>query len=238
MPVGPVARDAATKEFFDGTSRGEFLLRHCTVCDAVSAPQAQQCQACNSTDLGWEPASGLAVPAAAPAAARTVTSQHPVPKPSVALDLGSALEAFMGGVGGGDSDGDSGSGGGGGGVSGLPAMQEPAAGPAAWSAAALATAHGTARPRTAHSSSYASLSDSYRGAAPARAGNGADMQQGGEMPASQPPVTAAAAAAAAAAGPGARPPALGRPVSFQVRPPEAGKKFLKLVRTASFLHPT
>lgn len=60
MPVGPVARDAATKEFFEGTSRGEFLLRHCTACGAVSAPQAQQCQTCNSTDLGWEPASGLA----------------------------------------------------------------------------------------------------------------------------------------------------------------------------------
>jgi uncharacterized protein len=60
MTVGPVSRDAATREFFDGTSAGEFLLRHCTACDALSAPQAAQCERCCSAALDWRPASGEA----------------------------------------------------------------------------------------------------------------------------------------------------------------------------------
>ncbi len=31
MAATAVRRDAATAEFFDGTARGQFLLRHCTV---------------------------------------------------------------------------------------------------------------------------------------------------------------------------------------------------------------
>jgi len=58
MTVGPVTRDAATAEFFDGTAAGQFLLRHCTNCDALSAPQAAQCERCCSTALDWRPASG------------------------------------------------------------------------------------------------------------------------------------------------------------------------------------
>jgi uncharacterized OB-fold protein len=61
MTVGPVSRDAATAEFFDGTAAGQFLLRHCTACDALSAPQAAQCEQCCSTALDWRPASGTAV---------------------------------------------------------------------------------------------------------------------------------------------------------------------------------
>ena len=57
MTVGPVTRDAATAEFFDGTAAGQFLLRHCTDCDALSAPQAAQCERCCSTALDWRPAS-------------------------------------------------------------------------------------------------------------------------------------------------------------------------------------
>jgi uncharacterized OB-fold protein len=58
MTVGPVSRDAATAEFFDGTAAGDFLLRHCTACDALSTPQAAQCERCCSTALDWRPASG------------------------------------------------------------------------------------------------------------------------------------------------------------------------------------
>ena len=58
MTVGPVTRDVATAEFFDGTAVGQFLLRHCTDCDALSTPQAAQCERCCSTALDWRPASG------------------------------------------------------------------------------------------------------------------------------------------------------------------------------------
>jgi len=58
MTVGPMARDAATAEFFDGTAAGQFLLRHCLACDAISAPQAAQCEQCAATALEWRPAAG------------------------------------------------------------------------------------------------------------------------------------------------------------------------------------
>ena len=61
MTVGPVTRDAATAEFFDGTAAGQFLLRHCTDCGALSTPQAAQCERCCSTALDWRPASGDAI---------------------------------------------------------------------------------------------------------------------------------------------------------------------------------
>jgi hypothetical protein len=56
-----VSRDAATAEFFDGTAAGQFLLRHCAACGALSAPQAAQCEQCCSTALDWRPASGDAI---------------------------------------------------------------------------------------------------------------------------------------------------------------------------------
>ena len=58
MTVGPVTRDAATAEFFDGTAAGQFLLRHCRTCGALFAPQAVQCENCSSTALDWRSASG------------------------------------------------------------------------------------------------------------------------------------------------------------------------------------
>jgi uncharacterized OB-fold protein len=61
MTVGPVSRDGATAEFFDGTAAGQFLLRHCTACGALCAPQAAQCEQCCSTALDWRPASGDAI---------------------------------------------------------------------------------------------------------------------------------------------------------------------------------
>jgi uncharacterized protein len=60
MAVGPVARDEETAEFFDGTAAGKFLLRGCTACGAVSAPQAKQCGTCGSTELAWQQAAGAA----------------------------------------------------------------------------------------------------------------------------------------------------------------------------------
>ena len=58
MPVGRITRDDSTSEFFDGTARGEFLLRSCRDCGAFSSPRVQQCHACGSTNLDWRKASG------------------------------------------------------------------------------------------------------------------------------------------------------------------------------------
>ena len=58
--IGPLRRDVATAAFLDGTARGEFLLRHCNGCDRMSSPQAEQCEFCLSTDLGWVAAQGSA----------------------------------------------------------------------------------------------------------------------------------------------------------------------------------
>ncbi len=57
MSVGPVARDPATAEFFDGTAAGRLLLRRCPA-GHFSEPPAQQCTTCASTDLDWAPAAG------------------------------------------------------------------------------------------------------------------------------------------------------------------------------------
>jgi uncharacterized protein len=57
MTVGPVERDAATAEFFDGTSAGEFLLRRCPR-QHYSEPAVAQCTNCGSTDLHWAAAAG------------------------------------------------------------------------------------------------------------------------------------------------------------------------------------
>lgn len=60
MPTMPIARDAASAEFFDGTARGELLLRRCTDCGRISAPQARQCPDCAATEFTPAPASGAA----------------------------------------------------------------------------------------------------------------------------------------------------------------------------------
>jgi uncharacterized protein len=57
MTAGPVVRDDATAEFFDGTARGQFLLRRCPA-GHFSEPAAAQCTSCTSTELDWVPAGG------------------------------------------------------------------------------------------------------------------------------------------------------------------------------------
>ena len=53
-----VRRDGATAEFFDGTARGEFLLRHCADCGELAEPFVARCPSCESVRLGWQPAGG------------------------------------------------------------------------------------------------------------------------------------------------------------------------------------
>jgi uncharacterized OB-fold protein len=57
MSVGPVVRDEATAEFFDGAAAGWLLLRRCPA-GHVSEPAAAQCTTCAATDLDWTPAGG------------------------------------------------------------------------------------------------------------------------------------------------------------------------------------
>ncbi|MDA3630440.1 OB-fold domain-containing protein [Saccharopolyspora sp. WRP15-2] len=60
MPIVPVTRDAASAPFFDGTARGELLLRRCEDCSSISAPDVECCSVCGSTRLTWTPARGTA----------------------------------------------------------------------------------------------------------------------------------------------------------------------------------
>jgi uncharacterized OB-fold protein len=57
VTVGPVDRDAATAEFFDGAAAGQFLLRRCPA-GHFSEPSSAACTTCASTDLSWTPAVG------------------------------------------------------------------------------------------------------------------------------------------------------------------------------------
>jgi len=57
VTVGPVDRDAATAEFFDGATGGQFLLRRCPL-GHFSEPPSAVCTTCGSTDLGWAAAAG------------------------------------------------------------------------------------------------------------------------------------------------------------------------------------
>jgi uncharacterized OB-fold protein len=58
LPVGPIDRDPPSAPFFDGTARGELLLRACTGCRHRMEPAAAICSRCGSRELDWRPASG------------------------------------------------------------------------------------------------------------------------------------------------------------------------------------
>jgi uncharacterized protein len=57
MSVGPVQRDEATAEFFDGAAAGQFLLRQCAE-GHFSEPAAAACTTCGRTELDCVPAAG------------------------------------------------------------------------------------------------------------------------------------------------------------------------------------
>jgi uncharacterized protein len=57
MSVGPVQRDQATAEFFDGAAAGQFLLRQCAE-GHFSEPAALACTTCGRTELASVPAAG------------------------------------------------------------------------------------------------------------------------------------------------------------------------------------
>jgi len=53
-----VNRDAASAEFFDGTARGEFLLRHNPVTGVFYSPQSLPGLEGLDSELEWTPAAG------------------------------------------------------------------------------------------------------------------------------------------------------------------------------------
>jgi uncharacterized protein len=57
MTVGPVDRDDATAEFFDGTAAGRLLLRRCEA-GHYSEPAVAQCTTCGCLQLDWAAAAG------------------------------------------------------------------------------------------------------------------------------------------------------------------------------------
>jgi hypothetical protein len=61
----------ADRGFFDGTARGQFVLRRCTDCGELAEPELQRCPNCESQQLGWQPAAGGARPRTSPAPAGT-----------------------------------------------------------------------------------------------------------------------------------------------------------------------
>lgn len=58
MTAGIVQRDATSAEFFDGTARGELLIRRCAACGRHNPPQSTTCAACGGDDLPRAPARG------------------------------------------------------------------------------------------------------------------------------------------------------------------------------------
>jgi uncharacterized OB-fold protein len=58
MTVPTIQRDAASAKFFDGTARGELLIRRCDDCAHPNAPQSTTCARCGSDGLAWTPARG------------------------------------------------------------------------------------------------------------------------------------------------------------------------------------
>ncbi|MCW0211900.1 MAG: OB-fold domain-containing protein [Pseudonocardia sp.] len=58
MPVGPIHRDLPSTAFFDGTARGELLLRRCTACGHLCEPSTMTCPSCTGRTFDATPAAG------------------------------------------------------------------------------------------------------------------------------------------------------------------------------------
>ena len=54
-------RDHESAEFFDGTARGELMIKRCVDCDHDSRPTALACPACWGSRFNWVSASGNAI---------------------------------------------------------------------------------------------------------------------------------------------------------------------------------
>ena len=53
-----IARDDASAEFFDGTARGELMVKQCDACGHHLRPDAISCSKCYANELSWVVATG------------------------------------------------------------------------------------------------------------------------------------------------------------------------------------
>jgi uncharacterized protein len=51
-------RDDDSVEFFDGTERGELVIKHCDACGHYLRPDAMACSKCHGSALSWTSSSG------------------------------------------------------------------------------------------------------------------------------------------------------------------------------------
>jgi uncharacterized protein len=56
--VADVLRDEQSAEFFDGTARGELMVKRCETCGHRLRPDAISCSKCHGVDLTWVRATG------------------------------------------------------------------------------------------------------------------------------------------------------------------------------------
>lgn len=53
-----VIRDADSAEFFDGTARGDLMIKRCNACGHYLRPDAIACSKCHGAALSWTDSSG------------------------------------------------------------------------------------------------------------------------------------------------------------------------------------
>jgi uncharacterized OB-fold protein len=58
VTVVEVVRDEESAEFFDGTARGELMVKRCDACGHWLRPDAIACSRCRGSALSWAVASG------------------------------------------------------------------------------------------------------------------------------------------------------------------------------------
>jgi uncharacterized OB-fold protein len=58
VTVPDAVRDMESAPFFDGTARGELMIKRCDACGHHLRPVALACTVCHGADLSWAVASG------------------------------------------------------------------------------------------------------------------------------------------------------------------------------------
>jgi hypothetical protein len=56
--VVDVLRDDDSAEFFDGTARGDLMIKQCDICGHCLRPDAIACSQCHGATLSWTTSSG------------------------------------------------------------------------------------------------------------------------------------------------------------------------------------
>jgi uncharacterized OB-fold protein len=56
--IGVTHRDAGSADFFEGTARGDLLIRTCQDCGSRAAPPVVYCRSCGSNRVAWASSAG------------------------------------------------------------------------------------------------------------------------------------------------------------------------------------